>query len=194
MFNKHFNQAFNQIFLKKFYLSKNINVNFFFYKNQKILILKNKTLTFYFVFPLYLDILFQNYSILVLKNLFNLPKVRLLYKFLANLNESIKQLKRAAIVTFVIKGIGLKINLVDVPEKSLCLKFGYSHLIWLPLAQGIMVVLFKKKIILCGFSKMFLGNFASNLYKYKPINIFTGKGLFKKQKKKFKLKEYIKKL
>ncbi len=32
------------------------------------------------------------------------------------------------------------------------------------------------------------------LYKYRTINVFTGKGLLKKQRKKFKIKEYVKKV
>ena len=115
--------------------------------------------------------------------------------FLYHLNACIKQLIKTSAITFLIRGVGLKIGFAENSLSLLSLKLGFSHLISLDIPKEILkIAIFKKKFIICSFNKILLGNFANLIYKYKPINVFTGKGLLKKQKKKFKLKEYVKKI
>ena len=96
--------------------------------------------------------------------------------------------------TLFIRGINYKINYLENCLNILKLKLGYSHLIYYTVPFQIFSKVLKKKLIFKSFSKILLGNFCSLLFNYRPINIFTGKGLLIKKYKKFKLKEYSKKI
>ncbi len=196
MLNKFYNESLNKYFFKKIFITSSIKIKFFFLKTQKILVLSNQSSSYYFIFPTFLEIIFKNnYLYFIVKENTQAIKYKILYFFLVHIYTSIKQLLKASATTFLIRGVGLKINFIENSTSILNLKLGFSHLIFLSIPKGIFSVsLFKKKFILCSFNKMLLGNFANIIYKYKPINIFTGKGLLKKQKKKFKLKEYVKKI
>lgn len=196
MLNKFYSESLNKYFFKKIFIISSIKIKFFFFKTQKILVVSNQYSSYYFIFPNFLELIYKNnYLYLIIKENIQNIKYKLLYFFLIHLSTSIKQLLKASATTFLIRGVGLKINFLENSTSILNLKLGFSHLIFLSIPKSILSVsLFKKKFILCSFNKMLLGNFANLLYKYKPINIFTGKGLLKKQKKKFKLKEYVKKI
>lgn len=196
MLNKFYSESLNKYFFKKIFITSSIKIKFFFFKTQKILVVSNQYSSYYFIFPNFLELIYKNnYLYLIIKENIQNIKYKLLYFFLIHLSTSIKQLLKASATTFLIRGVGLKINFLENSTSILNLKLGFSHLIFLSIPKSILSVsLFKKKFILCSFNKMLLGNFANLLYKYKPINIFTGKGLLKKQKKKFKLKEYVKKI
>ena len=196
MLNKFYSESLNKYFFKKIFIISSIKIKIFFFKNQKILVVSNQYSSYYFIFPNFLELIYKNnYLYLIIKENIQNIKYKLLYFFLIHLSTSIKQLLKASATTFLIRGVGLKINFLENSTSILNLKLGFSHLIFLSIPKSILSVsLFKKKFILCSFNKMLLGNFANLLYKYKPINIFTGKGLLKKQKKKFKLKEYVKKI
>lgn len=196
MLNKFYSESLNKYFFKKIFIISSIKIKIFFFKTQKILVVSNQYSSYYFIFPNFLELIYKNnYLYLIIKENIQNIKYKLLYFFLIHLSTSIKQLLKASATTFLIRGVGLKINFLENSTSILNLKLGFSHLIFLSIPKSILSVsLFKKKFILCSFNKMLLGNFANLLYKYKPINIFTGKGLLKKQKKKFKLKEYVKKI
>jgi large subunit ribosomal protein L6 len=196
MLNKFYNLSLNKYFFKKIFITSSIKLKFFFFKTQKILVLSNVDNSYYFVFPPFLDVLYQNnYLYIIIKENTDSIKYKTLYFFLIHFYTALKQLLKVSSTTFLIRGVGLKISFLENSNSILKLKLGFSHLIFLSVPAGIhSVSLFKKKFILSSFNKMLLGNFANILYKYKPINIFTGKGLLKKQKKKFKLKEYVKKI
>jgi hypothetical protein len=197
MLNKFSNLSLYNNFFKKIYFSENIKINFFFFKNQKFLILQNFLIksSYYLLIPQFLNCIYKNNFLYLILNSKTQIKYKTLYFFLINLNFGMKQLNKINTLTLLIRGVGLKITSVEKLSSVLSLKLGFSHLILLPIPKDISKIsFFKKKIILCSFNQILLGNFASIIYKYKPINIFTGKGLLKKQKKKFKLKEYIKKL
>lgn len=192
MLNKSFNSSFTVDFFKKLKLPLNLGVTVFFLKNQKILIFKKNNILFYFICPIFYNFFFNNSYCFLIKKSADSKKM---YYFLKQLNMLFCQLTRVNFRTYFIRGTGLKINLLDTPSSVLNLRIGYSHIISLPFSPtNISISIFKKKIIFCGFNKVLLGNFTSYFYKYRPINIFTGKGFLKKQKKKIKLKEYTKKL
>lgn len=193
MLNKFYNSSFG-FFFKKIFLSKDITIKIFTFKNKKLLILKTKINSYYFLYPSFLDIIYiNNYLYLTIKqNSRSLIKFKILYFFLVQLTACIKQLVQLSSITFLIRGVGLKVNFLN--PLTLSLKLGYSHLISLLIPAGVTISIFKKKIILSSFNKIILGNLGNIIYKYRPINVFTGKGLLKKKKKKFKLKEYTKKI
>lgn len=196
MLNKFYSLVLNKYFFKKIFLPSSIKIHFFFFKNQKILVLKNLSTSHYFIFPQFLELIYKNnYLYFIIKEKTLLLKYKILYFFLAHLYTSIKQLLKASAITFFIRGVGLKISFAENSTSVLNLKLGFSHIILLSIPKNIFSIsLFKKKFIICSFNKILLGNFANILYNYKPINIFTGKGLLKKKKKIFKLKEYVKKI
>lgn len=190
MLNNNYNLTSNNLFFKKIFIISTA-IKFFIFKNQKILVFKKESSTYYFIYPTFLDITYKNnYLHFTIKPFINI-KYKILYFFLSQFITCLKQLNKTSSITFLIRGVGLKINLLN--SLTLSLKLGYSHLISLLLPTGITISIFKKKMILCCYNKILLGNFGSLVYKYKPINIFTGKGLLKK-KSFFKLKEYTKKI
>lgn len=193
MSNSYYSIALKKFFFKKFLITSSINLKIFFFKNQKVVLLQNQKNRYFFICPLFLDIIYKGgYLYLIFQSKNFLIKKKILFFFLVHLRQSLKQLCKPTSLTFLIKGVGLKIALIN--STLLNLKLGYSHLISLLVPSTIAVFIFKKKIILCGYNKISIGNLGSIIYSYRPINIFTGKGLLKKQKKKFKLKEYTKKI
>lgn len=195
MLNKHYCASLNKYFFKKIFITSSIKLNLFFLKGKRVLVLSNSSSSNYFILPDILDVIYKNnYIYFIILKAKKVP-FKMLYFFFSNFNVFLRDLLKVSSITVLIRGVGLKINFSEISNFILALKLGFSHLIYLPIPKIIASVsLFKKKIILCSFNKIVLGNFSNMLYKYKPINIFTGKGLLIKQKKKFKLKEYVKKI
>lgn len=196
MLNKSYCTSLNKYFFKKIFIDSSIKLKLFSFKIKKLVVLSNMVSSNYFILPDFLDIIYKdNYLYFINRTGSQFITFKTLYFFFSHFNILLKQLLKVSSITFLIRGVGLKINFSENSNSILNLKLGLSHLIALPVPKIIdSISLFKKKFILCSFNKMLLGNFSNILYKYKPINIFTGKGLLKKQKKKFKLKEYIKKI
>ena len=92
-----------------------------------------------------------------------------------------------------IRGVGLRINFLEDSLNKLKLKLGFSHFIYLNYSKELIISIFKKKILIRSYNNILLGNFCMFLKKYRPINVFTGKGLHIKRSK-FKLKQYTKKI
>jgi hypothetical protein len=192
MLNNNYSLTPSCLFFKKYLILLPIKIKVFTFKNKKILILKKETRTHYFIYPGFLDIIYKNnYLHLAIKSSTTIIKYKALFFFLSQFITCLKQLNKTCSITFLIRGVGLKINLLN--SLILSLKLGYSHLISLLVPKTITISIFKKKVILCCYNKITLGNFGNIVYKYRPINIFTGKGLFKK-KSFLKLKEYTKKI
>jgi hypothetical protein len=95
--------------------------------------------------------------------------------------------------TIIIRGVGLKITLLDELIPFLELKLGYSHKILLVIPKNLNVVVKKKKILIEGSDKVLVGNFVNKIISLKPLNNYTGKGLWLKSYQKIFLKE-IKKI
>lgn len=193
MSNSYYCTTLQLFFFKKFFISEDVFIKNFFFKNTKVLTLKNKVSSYFFILPFVFDFVYKNnYFYLILNSNKSFIGYKNLFFFLVHLNQCLKQLRKVRSITFLIKGVGLKINLIN--NSYINLKLGYSHLISLVLPLNLTISIFKKKIILVSYNKVLLGNFGSIIYSYRPINVFTGKGLLKKRKKKFKLKSYIKKI
>lgn len=103
------------------------------------------------------------------------------------------KLKKKSFKVIIIRGIALKISFLESNHLILQLKLGFSHLILLPIPVSLKVFIFKRKIIVEGFNYVEVSNFSSKLKKFKPVNIYTGKGLWIRSKQKIQLKE-IKKI
>lgn len=192
MLNSYYSLSLKNFYFKKIFILLNLNIKLFLFNNQKILLLKKDSSSYYFICPSFLDIFYKkNYLYLSFKSNISPVTYKTLYIFLSQVTTCLKQLTQLSSITFLIRGIGLKVNLLN--SLTLSLKFGYSHLIFLIIPKVITISIFKKKLILSSFNKIILGNFSNVIYKYRPINVFTGKGLLKK-KRFFKLKAYTKKV
>jgi hypothetical protein len=197
MFNKLFDSSLRINFFKKINIPEILNIDFLFFNSLKFLILNNLyNQKFYFLIPFDLKIFFfNNYLFFSFSNFkkknFDMPKYK--KKFFSNFFNKIFYLQFLISKTIFIKGVGLRINFIEDSLKILKLKLGYSHLIYLKYSQELFISLFKKKIIIRSYNNISLGNFCNILKEFRPINIFTGKGLYIKRTK-FKLKQYIKKI
>jgi hypothetical protein len=199
MSNKFFDNSLNIFFFKKLSIPLSLNIEIFFFNNFKILILNNHlNKKIYLVLPQNLKFLFFNKNLFFIfinlkisKNFFFIYK----YKnfFFSNLLKTIFSLYKFIAKTLFIRGIGLRINFLEDSINTLKLKLGYSHFIYLKYSNDLIISLFKKKILIRSFNTVLLGNFCIVLKKFRPINVFTGKGLHIKRSK-FKLKSYIKKI
>ncbi len=196
MLNKYYSVDIQHFFFKNYKISFNLFLKFFFFKTQKFLFisLKNFFYQTYFLLPPFLSFYFKNNIIFFILCKNNFIKKNILFYFFYNFKYFLKQINHFFFKTIYVRGINLKINFLDTLNDTLKMKLGYSHLIFLAIPENIIVKLYKKKIILKCFNKIILGNFCSTLFRFRPINIFTGKGFLIKQRKKFKLKEYSKKI
>ena len=197
MFNKFFDFSLNIYFSKKVNIPKILTIEFYFFNNLKFLSLNNiNSKKYYFLIPFNLKFYFFNNSLFFsINNIKKISSIFYKYKkfFFFNFLYKIFYLKISSGKTIFIRGIGLRINFVEDSINMLKLKLGYSHIIYLKYSQELFIFLFKKKIIIRCYNNILLGNFCMLLQKFRPINIFTGKGLHIKRNK-FKLKSYIKKI
>lgn len=143
----------------------------------------------YFIIPKCIQIqkTNQNLSFYGIEN----TKILLLtQKFFDKLSHEFRNLKRIFFKTISIRGVGLKVTLINPPFNNECLelKLGFSHLILITIPQELNVTVLKKKIIIAGYNNIQVGNFTDKIKKFKPLNIYTGKGLWLKSKEKIFLK------
>ena len=194
MLNNNYNSQINKFFYKKIYISKNLKIEYFFFNNLRFLIFFNpfNFKKIYFVIPTTLDFFYTKNFLYFFRN--SLDSSSSSFFFFSYLNFFLKNIRITFFKTILIKGTNYKISFLENSTTILKLKLGYSHLIFFKLFNTISIKLFKRKLLVKCFSKILLGNFCALLYKYRPINIFTGKGLLIKKRKKFKLKEYSKKI
>lgn len=180
----------NQKFLKKIYIPNNVKIEYLFLKTQNFLFFSNKSanIKIYFLIPKGIFLFFSNQLLYLYSNLLSINS------FFSSLKYAINQVKVSFFKTVLVRGTSYRITLLDNYTNILKLKLGYSHLINLIVPDSLTIRFFKRKIIIKTYNKILLGNFCNLLYSFRPINSFTGKGLLIKRRKKFKLKEYSKKI
>lgn len=133
---------------------------------------------------IFLDLfLYKNNQIFFLSNFIFLKTIfhLIIYKS--------KDLIKGFFLELDIKGLGYYIFLKN---NYLVLDLNYSHFIGLNVPFGVLLKKFKTKLVLFGFNRERLVNFANIILKLKKIDIYKGKGLFVRGVK-FKLKEIKKK-
>lgn len=194
MFNTIFDSSLNIHFFKKIFIPLSISINMFNLNNKNFLILSNTTSNkIYILIPSFFKIFFFNNFIYLHSTSLNFNITKILFTFLSYFLNTLFVLRNTTAKTIFIKGVGLRINFNDSNTNILKLKLGYSHLIYLLVPQTLKILLFKKKLLVYSYTRVSLGNFCSVIQKFKPLNVFTGKGLYIKRKKVF-LKAYIKKI
>ena len=162
-------------------------INYYYYKNFKILIVELHAFAFYLIIPIRLKIFYAN-NILTFFSFYSYFTYFNIFKIF------FKNLKKKFYKTIFLKGTGFKFSFLENSSSILKLKLGFSHFILVKIPCGISVFIFKKKIIIAGLNLVAIGNFCSFLINKKARNIFTGKGLWLKTFIKFKLKNYTKEL
>lgn len=111
--------------------------------------------------------------------------LKLLNVFILLLNKNLSLLKFPFFIKLFLKGLGYKIKMVKVGlESFLECKLGYSNLIFLKIPSSSIVVTLKKtSLILSGFCKVEIGNFANQIYNLRRPNVYTSKGFrYKRQR------------
>lgn len=175
---------------KSFIIPKSISISFIVLSNSaRFLILKNVLgIKKYIKIPNFVTINKANQKL-------NFTYTRGLEasKFFRIFSMICQELKYKFFETIIIRGVGLKITLIDKPSPFLELKLGYSHKILLAIPQNLHIVAKKKKLLIEGSDKVLVGNFVNKIINFKSLNNYTGKGLWLKSYQKFILKE-IKKI
>lgn len=100
-----------------------------------------------------------------------------------------KDLIKGFFLELDIKGLGYYIFF---KKSFLVLDLNYSHFIGLNIPPSILIKKFKTKLVLFGYNREILVNFANIILKLKDIDVYKGKGIFVRGTK-FKLKEIKKK-
>jgi hypothetical protein len=180
------------MFNKTLNIPASISINFFVLNNSiRFLILKNNSgVKKYIKIPSFISVT-KDKQILN----FKYTKESQASKFFRIFFTIYQELKYKIFETIIIRGVGLKITLIDTSLSSsfLELKLGYSHKILLDIPKDLNVIVKKKKLLVEGSNKILVGNFVNKIINCKPLNNYTGKGLWLKSYQKFILKE-IKKI
>mgnify|MGYP006097581873 CR=1 FL=1 len=183
-------EKFFFMFNKSFNISSSISMSFLVLDNStRFLILKNSLGTQkYIKIPNFVSVIKTKQTLS-----FNYNKELQVSKFFRSFLNIYQELKYKIFETILIRGVGLKVTLVNEPIKSLLLKLGYSHEISLVIPKNLNVIVKKKKLLIEGSDKVIVGNFVNKIINFKSLNSYTGKGLWLKSYQKFILKE-IKKI
>jgi ribosomal protein L6P/L9E len=161
-----------------------LNISFLFNsKNKNLLIFKNTKLksSFFIQVPNLVKIVFLKENSLQ----FFSNDAFVLNNFVKFLNKTLNVLKFPFFVKLFLKGLGFRMKLVELNlENFLELKLGYSNLIFIKVPKNFVNITIKKtSLILSGFLKSEIGNFANRIYNLRKPNKYTGKGFrFKKQR------------
>jgi hypothetical protein len=180
------------MFNKSLNIPNFISINFLVLNNSnRFLILKNNLgVKKYIKIPSFIII---NKDKQILN--FKYTKESQISKFFRNFFTIYQELKYKIFETIIIRGVGLKVTLINKSSSSsfLELKLGYSHKILLDIPENLNVIVKKKKLLVEGSDKVLVGNFVNKIINFKSLNSYTGKGLWLKSYQKFILKE-IKKI
>ena len=77
-------------------------------------------------------------------------------------------------------GVGYRVfdDIEPFEKKSLLLRLGFSHPIFLPISTNIKIRCFKRtKVVICGFSYSYISQFASLVRSFKKPEPYKGKGI-----------------
>jgi len=183
-------EKFFFMFNKSFNIPNFVSIDFFILsKSTRFLILKNNSgVKKYIKIPSFVTI---NKSKQILN--FKYTKESQASNFFRTFFTIYQELKYKIFETILIRGVGLKITLIDKPSTFLELKLGYSHKILLDVPENLNIIVKKKKLLIEGSDKVSVGNFVQKIINFKSLNNYTGKGLWLKSYQKFILKE-IKKI
>ena len=145
----------------------------FFYKPE--LILWN-----FFKLPNFIEFKKINNKIFLRSTITNLSSIKV---FIKKFIMWLKFINKKLVKRFILKGLGLRFFSTSL--NCIQFKLGFSHIIELFLPKIITFnILDKNKLCILGHDNVLLGNFSEKIKNFKPINSYTGKGLFLKNENK----------
>ena len=167
-------------------------VSFGIFQNNKYLILNtNFTGKQYFLIPSSIICTSEDTNLVFISESDFFEDLQILEQFYNLFLSRKKSLESIHKQKLFLKGLGFKMNLSS-DSKSLVFKLGYSHVLSLDVPVNINVVINKNILIVEGFNKSDVGNFASKIVFLKLPDSYKGKGFVYKYQKQI-LKEVKKK-
>jgi large subunit ribosomal protein L6 len=158
-------------------------------KDKKFFILNTKTSTQKYIYiPSFVHFFKQdNLLIFNLKSSLDSTKVLVFNNLISSINIWFKGLEKPWKKKLILKGLGFKSSF-DNTSKTLELKLGFSHIKNMIIkSKDISLIANKTKIVVEGFDKAEVGNFAHKIRTLKPSDAYKGKGFwYKNEIKTFK--------
>jgi len=178
----------NSLLVKKIKIPVSGNLFFSKIKNKKFLLLNTKTsIKKYIYIPSYIQCQKQNDYLILNLNSSETAKELIFNNLFSSLLIWFKSLEKPWKKKLILKGLGFRSSF-NSASKNLELKLGYSHLVNLPVnLKDLTIISNKTKIVVEGFDKAQVGNFAHKIRTLKPSDAYKGKGFwYKNENKKFK--------
>lgn len=165
---------------EKINIPQSFGLFFSLYNNEKYIVLKKETKTFYCKIPN--DIKFNKSK----KNVFIFcsPNVEIANTkgFSTFLNNYIKTIEHLTKKTLLLKGLGLKVSL-STDKDILVFKLGFSHLIEIPVNTEKHTFLIGKNFLsIISIYKSEIGNLIEQIYQLKKIDCYKGRGFLYKNR------------
>ena len=148
-----------------------LKVDICYFKNKKLLLFTTKNLKKYYK---------QILPIRVHKDIKNSITLNSSWRFLSNFSNFYRNLIFKAKGFLILKGLGLKVNLVN---NILEFKLGYSHKSLININPEINVKIKKNLLFLQSVNEEKLGNFLYNIKRLKKPDVYKGKGIWYKNEK-----------
>jgi hypothetical protein len=161
------------------------NIKFCYLKQKKLILIKLKKTTYYFILNNSILITKTNKKTLNVLTKDNCKKIMFLF---LDYFEKIQIIKRKILV---LKGLGLKAFL-DNKKKMLTLKLGFSHLFNILIEKDIFVQVKKNFLFFKSYNEENLGSFSYKIKNLKNPDVYKGKGIWFRNEK-LKLKQVKKK-
>lgn len=175
--------------IKKIKIPNSGNLFFAKIKDKKFLILNTNTSSQKYIYiPSFVNCLKRDDFLILNLNCSSDPTKELLFNnLISSISIWFKGLEKPWKKKLNLKGLGFKSSF-DNSTKVLELKLGFSHLINISVnLKDLSLSVNKTKIVVEGFDKAEVGNFAHKIHTLKPADVYKGKGFwYKNEIKTFK--------
>ena len=150
-------------------------------RKKKVLILVTKNSSKYFIVPKFISFLLHSKTISFSFLPSNDKKKNLALQYASFLRSLFSFCKNSTVIhkkKLKLKGLGYRVSFGS-SNNILEFKLGFGHLVSLSIPkEKIKVILFKTVIIIEGFSKVEVGNFAQKIRSLRTPDIYKGKGFW----------------
>jgi large subunit ribosomal protein L6 len=165
--------------IKKIKLNNCLNLNFYLIESKKYLVLKNEVSSYYFLIPNYIQCN-KEQDFLVLNFIPSTLNVSFFNNYVTFLIKWLKSFEKPYRRTLILKGLGLKANLIN-NNKTLELKLGFSNILYVSVPNdSFLVHINKNNITFESYNLVELGNFIAKIRSLKVPNVYKGKGIWYK--------------
>ena len=159
--------------------SKKLILFFAVLQSNKFLIIETLKQSFYFHIPSDIQIQVKNFTISFSYSALLKQKGLLTVQ---HFNMWIQRSDKISAKKLILKGLGLKANLIT--KTLLELKLGFSHIIRLEIPLTIDITILKNMILLESSDRVLLGNFVNTIRSLKTPDAYKGKGIWYKNETK----------